>query len=110
MCGVAAVAPPATIAESANADSMLRKFTSIFSLSSAKFHELLAEVLALEQRDKPRGRVGQAIDHRLAVFELAFREIAAQSFERCAVTLFPVEHDHALHLDAVDQHRTQHLV
>src|SRR5437867_12939545 len=110
MCGVAAAAPPVTITESANAGSMLRKFNSIFSLSSDKFHKLLAEVLAFEQRDKALGRVGQSIDHRLAVLELAFREIAAQPFERFAVTVFPVEHDHALHLDTIDQHRTQHLV
>src|SRR5687768_706115 len=34
---------------------------------SGKLHQLLAEILSLEERDQPLGRVVQPFDHRLAV-------------------------------------------
>src|SRR2546425_2609540 len=74
---------------------------------SGQLHQLLAEVLAAEQRDQALGRVLQALDDRLAVLELALREVLAERLERLAVALLPVEHDHALHLDAVDEHEAQ---
>src|SRR5438552_354655 len=74
---------------------------------SGQLHQLLAEVLAAEQRDQALGRVLQALDDRLAVLELALREVLAERLERLAVALLPVEHDHALHPDAVDEHQAQ---
>src|SRR5258708_15178473 len=72
---------------------------------SRELHELLAEILALEQRDETRGGVVDSLDDRLAVLELALGEAARKARERFAVAISPVEHDHSLHPDAVDQHR-----
>src|SRR5258708_27383724 len=72
---------------------------------SRELHELLAEILALEQRDESRGGVVDSLDDRLAVLELALGEAARKARERFAVAISPVEHDHSLHPDAVDQHR-----
>src|SRR6267378_4820545 len=74
---------------------------------SGQLDQLLAEVLAAEQRDEAPGRVLEAFDDRLAVLELALREVLAERLQRLAVALLPVEHDHALHLDAVDEHEAQ---
>src|SRR6267378_5919086 len=76
---------------------------------SGQLHQLLAEVLAAEERDQALGRVLQALDDRLAVLELALREALAERLQRLAIALLPVEHDHALHLDAVDEHEAQVL-
>src|SRR6267378_1444147 len=76
---------------------------------SGQLDQLLAEVLAAEQRDEAPGRVLEAFDDRLAVLELALREVLAERLQRLAVALLPVVDDHALHLDAVDEHEAQVL-
>src|SRR5712692_3923847 len=72
--------------------------------------KLLPEILSLEKGDQPFGRVFDALDHRLAVFQLALREIARKRLQCFAIAVLPVEHDHALQLDAVDEHGPQILV
>src|SRR5712692_1736797 len=72
--------------------------------------KLLPEILSLEKGDQPFGRVFDALDHRLAVFQLALREIARKRLQGFAIAVLPVEHDHALQLDAVDEHCPQILV
>src|SRR5436190_16940019 len=68
---------------------------SVLDVRSVELDELLAEILALEQGDKPAGRIVDAVDHRFAVLELALFEIAGERPERLAVAILPVEHDHA---------------
>src|ERR1700682_5646763 len=71
---------------------------------SSEFHQLLAEILALEQRDEARGGVVDSLDDRFAVLELALGEAAGEPGERFGVAILPVEHDHALHLATVHQY------
>src|SRR5688500_11609485 len=56
---------------------------------SCELHELLAEILALEQRDEACGRVVDALDDRLAVLEPAFGKAGSEAGERLAVALLP---------------------
>src|SRR3990172_9185004 len=74
--------------------------------ASGELDELLSKVLPLQQSDEALRRVLDAIDHRLAIPELAGDHQVEQRLVRLGVTLEPVEHDHALHLDAVHQDRT----
>src|SRR5437868_5759303 len=77
---------------------------------SVELDQLLAEILALEQGDESLRGVLDAVDDRFAVPELAFCVIAHQRLERLAVAILPVEYDHALHFDAVDEQRAERLV
>src|SRR6266480_5389607 len=98
-----------TIESIRNAARRCQKPTYPGIAPSGQLHQLLAEVLAAEQRDQALGRVLEALDDRLAVLELALREVLAERLQRLAVALLPVVHDHALHLDAVDKHEAQVL-
>src|SRR6185437_5714613 len=77
---------------------------------SRDFHQLLAEVLALQQADQRARRVVQAFDDRFAVLEPSLGNVSREARQRLAVAILPVEHDHSLHPDAVHEHRAQPLV
>src|SRR6266480_310764 len=98
-----------TIESIRNAARRCQKPTYPGIAPSGQLDQLLAEVAAAEQRDEASGRVLEALDDRLAGLELALREVLAERLQRLAVALLPVEHDHALHLDAVDEHHAQVL-
>src|SRR5437870_7605656 len=70
---------------------------------SAELYQLLAEVPAGEKVDQAARRILQAVHHGLAVSELALGEVAGERLQRLAVAILPVEHDHALDAQAVDQ-------
>src|SRR5689334_18332346 len=78
--------------------------------SLAESDQLLAEVFTLEQADKASRRIVDSLDDRLAVLELAGSVERLQALQRLVVAVLPVEYNHPLHPDALDQHRAQHLV
>src|SRR5581483_1166457 len=73
--------------------------------SLGELDELFSKVASLEERDQPFRRVLQPLHNGLAVFELVLRKAAGERLECLAVALFPVEDDHSLHSDPVDEHR-----
>ena len=69
--------------------------------------ELLAEVFAFEQGDERARRIVEPVDNRFAVLELALGNVRHERWQRVFVAVLPVENDHPLHPDAVDQHGSQ---
>src|SRR5258706_1189000 len=68
-------------------------------------HGRLAEILAIEERDKSRRRIVDSLDDRFAILELARGEALREARQRFTVAVLPVEHDHPLQPEAIDQHR-----
>src|ERR1044071_2216165 len=75
------------------------------STRSGELDQLLSKIFALEERDQAAGRALQPFEHRLAVLESTLAEVAGKRVERLAVAFLPVEHDHALHAQSVDEDR-----
>src|SRR6185312_15940362 len=48
----------------------------------------------------------EAVDDRLAILEPALREQIGEARDRFAIPVLPVEHDHALHAQAIDEDRS----
>src|SRR5439155_24198839 len=69
--------------------------------------ELLAEVLAFEEGDHSARCVFESVNHGLAILELSVEDKPSQCLTRFGVAIRPVEHDHALHLDSIDEHGPQ---
>src|SRR5512146_15906 len=77
---------------------------------SGELDELFSKVASLEEREEALGRVLDTLDHRLAVLQLALREIPGERLHALGVAVLPVEHDHALHLDPVADQNAKVLV
>src|SRR6185295_7336064 len=73
------------------------------STRSGELDQLLSKIFTLEERDQAAGRVLEPLDHRLAVLQSTLAEVAGKRVERLAVAFLPVEHDHALHAQPVDE-------
>src|SRR5438270_13154604 len=69
------------------------------------FTQLFSEVSSRQQIDQPTRRVFQPVHDRLPVFEPPFAEVAAERLQCLAVAILPVEHDHALDAQPIDENR-----
>src|SRR6266851_5200351 len=82
----------------------------VLLFEALKLHQLLAEIASREERDETLRRALQPLDNRLLVAQLPGGEARAEVRERFLVAVLPVEDDHALHADAIDENRAQRLV
>ena len=72
-------------------------------------HQLLAEVLALQQTDERFRRIFETMSDGLAILDLAGGDALAKLFQRCWLAFHVVRNDETLDLDAVTNHGDQVL-